>query len=700
MREAKTLAKFRHPNIVRVFRVFEANQTAYIVLEFVKGADLERWLTRLGRLPTQPELDELIAPLLDALEAVHKTGILHRDIKPANIYIREMDQKPVLIDFGAARYALGEGAGTTAAIVSKGYSPHEAYATDGRSQGPWTDIYGLAATAYRAVSGGPPPEATGRILSDDIVPACALPAACKIYEPDFLTAIDAGLALMPNARPQSVAEWRLQMFPNLAANTNTEGKSTSKPRLSVSGAESGSNAVSTPSGAATADSAPARGSLPRSSKPSIGKAVAAFARGPTSAAESIPAQAAKHHVTLAVGLLLILGGAAGLIAVQTELTGLRSDGSVGTDHAQAEAERQQAAEAARQKQPRRRPAEAEAERKQAAEAARQKEAEEKARAEAEAERKQAAEAARQKEAEEKARAEAEAERKQAAEAARQKEAEEKARAEAEAERQQAAEAARQKEAEEKARAEAEAERKQAAEAARQKEAEEKARAEAEAERKQAAEAARQKEAEEKARAEAEAERQQAAEAAKQQEAAPTQQAAIDPRLQVPTEEQRTDYVKQVQTALKGYKCYNGKINGDPNDARSGLKRFETSYDDGTVRQINLDTATVGEYQDWLNWSNSLSRFSCPNEKPRIDRDTTPERKKLQTPKDEPRETKKSARPTRKEARSAPIENPVRGSKDRTPPVGVGGHRLRHHGRCRVLRSVHISFRLSRREASC
>ena len=240
VREAKTLAKFRHPNIVRVFRVFEANQTAYIVLEFVKGADLERWLTRLGRLPTQPELDELIAPLLDALEAVHKTGILHRDIKPANIYIREMDQKPVLIDFGAARYALGEGAGTTAAIVSKGYSPHEAYATDGRSQGPWTDIYGLAATAYRAVSGGPPPEATGRILSDDIVPACALPAACKIYEPDFLTAIDAGLALMPNARPEFVAEWRLQMFPNLASNTNTEGKSISKPRLSgSSGAEFG-----------------------------------------------------------------------------------------------------------------------------------------------------------------------------------------------------------------------------------------------------------------------------------------------------------------------------------------------------------------------------------------------------------------------------------------------------------------------------
>ena len=145
VREAKTLAKFRHPNIVRVFRVFEANDTAYICLEYVKGSDLERWLVALGRPPTQTELDEVVSPLLDALGIVHGAGILHRDVKPTNIYIRESDKQPVLIDFGAARFAVGEFAGTTAAIVSKGYSPHEAYATDPQN----SKAHGLTSTVWQ-----------------------------------------------------------------------------------------------------------------------------------------------------------------------------------------------------------------------------------------------------------------------------------------------------------------------------------------------------------------------------------------------------------------------------------------------------------------------------------------------------------------------------------------------------------------------
>ncbi len=130
VREAQTLAKFRHPSVVRVFRVFNANDTAYIVLEFVQGADMATWLKQLQRPPTQAELDFILGPLLDALEVVHSSGILHRDIKPANIYIREADHTPVLLDFGAAKYAASaarDNAGTTAAIVSKGYSPNEAY---------------------------------------------------------------------------------------------------------------------------------------------------------------------------------------------------------------------------------------------------------------------------------------------------------------------------------------------------------------------------------------------------------------------------------------------------------------------------------------------------------------------------------------------------------------------------------------------
>jgi serine/threonine protein kinase len=218
VREAKTLAKFRHPSVVRVFRVFNANATAYIVLEFVRGSNMEAWIKSLGRPPTQAELDELLPPLLDALEVVHGAGILHRDIKPANIYIRAADHTPVLLDFGAARYAAGDYAGTTAAIVSKGYSPHEAYATDSRLQGPWTDIYGLAATIYRALSGTAPPESTMRVLEDHCVAAVDLELPLSGgYRAGFLEAIDWALEVMPKQRPQSVAEWRYKLLPNTVA---------------------------------------------------------------------------------------------------------------------------------------------------------------------------------------------------------------------------------------------------------------------------------------------------------------------------------------------------------------------------------------------------------------------------------------------------------------------------------------------------
>ncbi|MEM1371816.1 MAG: serine/threonine-protein kinase, partial [Pseudomonadota bacterium] len=212
VREAKTLAKFRHPNIVRVFRTFDANDTAYTVLDFVNGADMEAWLKGLGRLPRQDELDRVMSPILDALEKVHAAKILHRDIKPANIYIRSADQAPVLLDFGAARFAAaGEFTGTTAAIVSRGYSPHEAYATDSKLQGPWTDIYGLAATIHRALSGKEPVESTLRVLEDGLVPARDL----KLTQPfrnEFLDAIDWGLNVLPNERPHDVGAWRQLLF--------------------------------------------------------------------------------------------------------------------------------------------------------------------------------------------------------------------------------------------------------------------------------------------------------------------------------------------------------------------------------------------------------------------------------------------------------------------------------------------------------
>ena len=212
VQEARLLAKFRHSNIVRVFRTFDANNTSYIVLDYVRGADLEAWLKELGRRPTQDEMDLLLEPLLDALSFVHAAGILHRDIKPANICVREETGDPVLLDFGASKYSMSEMTGTTAAIVSRGYSPYEAYAADSKKQGAWTDIYGLGATVYRALTNEPPPEATERLLDDTMVTLKSQAQTLQGYRPEFLAAVDWALSVQPASRPQNVADWRTRIF--------------------------------------------------------------------------------------------------------------------------------------------------------------------------------------------------------------------------------------------------------------------------------------------------------------------------------------------------------------------------------------------------------------------------------------------------------------------------------------------------------
>src|SRR5690606_30357716 len=120
--EAQTLARFNHPNIVRVYRFFQARNTGYIVLHYEEGGSLKSWLKGLGRAPRQPELDRLVEPLLDALEIVHAADYLHRDIAPDNIMIRP-DGQPVLIDFGSARGDIAKHTKTISALVKPGYSP-------------------------------------------------------------------------------------------------------------------------------------------------------------------------------------------------------------------------------------------------------------------------------------------------------------------------------------------------------------------------------------------------------------------------------------------------------------------------------------------------------------------------------------------------------------------------------------------------
>jgi formylglycine-generating enzyme required for sulfatase activity/serine/threonine protein kinase len=208
--EAQTIAKFDHPNIVRVNSVFESNNTAYMVMRYEEGKNLNE-IIKNRRTLSEKQLLSILVPIMNGLERVHNTGFIHRDIKPSNIFIRR-DGTPVLLDFGSARQALGHETRTLTSLVSPGYAPYEQYSNELTQQGPWTDIYGMGATLYRLITGVAPVDAVDRSKTflrdqkDSLVEA--LEAGEGRYSPRFLMAIDHALAFREEERPQNIAEWR------------------------------------------------------------------------------------------------------------------------------------------------------------------------------------------------------------------------------------------------------------------------------------------------------------------------------------------------------------------------------------------------------------------------------------------------------------------------------------------------------------
>ncbi len=201
--EARTLAKFEHPNLIRVVRYIEENGTAYIVMDFAEGRPLSAVVNEDGLL-SEDQLKPMLLPLLDGLSLVHAADMLHRDVKPENIIIRS-DGTPVLIDFGAARQAIGSRSRPISTILTPGYAPYEQYFSSG-NQGPWTDIYALGAVSYACLTGEAPHEAVQRAVEDPTTPT--VEAAKGRGSKQFLEAIDWAIRPREGDRPQTVAEWR------------------------------------------------------------------------------------------------------------------------------------------------------------------------------------------------------------------------------------------------------------------------------------------------------------------------------------------------------------------------------------------------------------------------------------------------------------------------------------------------------------
>ena len=205
--EAKTLARFKHHNIIQVHRFFRAHGTAYIVMEYAEGATLNKQLVTHGAYG-ESELKDMLLPIIDGLKKVHAAEYLHRDIKPGNIIIRD-DGTPVLIDFGAARQAIGVKSRSVTSIISPGYAPIEQYAAKG-NQGPWTDIYALGAVAYKCITGETPIDAAERVLEDGLKPlAETMPPG---YSDEFLRAIDAALQVNVKDRPKTLRSWKAMLL--------------------------------------------------------------------------------------------------------------------------------------------------------------------------------------------------------------------------------------------------------------------------------------------------------------------------------------------------------------------------------------------------------------------------------------------------------------------------------------------------------
>jgi serine/threonine protein kinase len=209
--EARMIAKFDHPNIVRVRNFFRAFGTAYLVMDYYEGRSLGDYLAQLDQPVAVEAAGQMMVSVLDGLQFVHDRGVLHRDVKPHNIYMTSTG-RVILLDFGAARQAAGERIDSISVVLSEGYAPLEQYQKNS-PQGPWTDIYGVGATLYRMLKGAPPPVALDRLGTDPLDADLGLPAP-------LVTVIRKALAVLPPGRYATALEFKQALMAALNLGEN------------------------------------------------------------------------------------------------------------------------------------------------------------------------------------------------------------------------------------------------------------------------------------------------------------------------------------------------------------------------------------------------------------------------------------------------------------------------------------------------
>ena len=208
LQEAKTLAEFiGNVNIVRIHSYFEENGTAYFVMDYIEGKSFDEYIKERGGKISVEEAKNILVPVMDALDVVHGKGIIHRDVTPDNIYITN-DGTVKLLDFGAARYSLGDKSRSLDVILKHGFAPKEQYSRRGK-QGPYTDIYSLSATFYFAITGRRPPDSVDRLDEDDLIPPGNLGINITAYQEN---AILRALSVQPVERFQSMTEFRRSLL--------------------------------------------------------------------------------------------------------------------------------------------------------------------------------------------------------------------------------------------------------------------------------------------------------------------------------------------------------------------------------------------------------------------------------------------------------------------------------------------------------